>query len=126
MYKILWKVVEKVKKLKLNFIGTGLKDKYQALVYIYDAYGNLVYKKKTYDGVLTLHLRKNHVYKLVATSCGDTIYSSFYTNKSKYCFVFNRSILRVNNARTITFLLTDFYYKNLPIEKGEMYLWQRQ
>lgn len=115
-----------MKKIILKFIGTGIGDKYQACVNIYDTYGNLILKKKTYNGILDINLKENIVYKLVATSCTDTIKTSFYVNKcsKEYIFIFSRSILS-SGLRTITFLLEDANYNNLPIEKGEIILWQK-
>lgn len=117
-------MVEIIKKVTFIFIGTGINNKYQACVYIYDSCNRLVYKGKTKNGKLVLYLKKHEVYKLKAISLGEMIYTNFITTRSKYVFVFNRSIYIP--SRTITFLLTDANYNNLPIEKGEIILWQRQ
>ena len=116
-----------INNIILKFIGTGINNNYQAIVRIYDKYNNLLYNKKTYNGKLNLSLKKNTVYKLVATSCDDIIKTSFYVTKynNDYIFIFNRSIFNNSNLRTITFLLRDANYDNLPIEKGEMFLWQK-
>ena len=128
MYKIKWKVVVNIKKVKLIFIGAGICEKYEACVSIYNECGKLVFKGKTKKGKITLNLRKKEVYKLIAKSCGETIYGAFYVKdcKDKYVFVFQRGIINIETPeeRTITFLLTDLNY-NLPIEKGEIVLWQR-
>ena len=115
-----------MQKVILKFVGTGIKNKYQACVNIYDTNGNLLYQKKTYNGKLILYLKKNKLYKLVAESCSDMIKTSFYVNRlNEYVFFFNRSIVN-SNLRIITFLLNDANYNNLPIKKGEIVLWQKQ
>ena len=116
-------MVVRIKKVILKFIGTGIKDKYQACVNIYDTCGNKIHENKTYNGKLVLNLEENTVYKLVAKSYNEEIRTAFYVTekRKKYIFFFNRSIVR----RTITFLLTDANYYNLPIEKGDMFLWQQ-
>ena len=118
-------MVVKIKKVILKFIGTGINNNYQALVKIYDNCNNLLYCEKTYNGELLLYLKEMSLYKIEAVACGDMIMQSFYVNhcNSKYVFGFNHSIF--NKLSTITFLLTDANYEDLPIEKGEMILWQK-
>lgn len=45
---------------------------------------------------------------------------SIYTNMNNYIFSFNNTV-----NRTITLFLKDYYY-NLPIERGEIVLWQNK
>ena len=116
-------MVVRIKKIILNFIGTGLYNNYQACVSIYDKCNNLLYYKKTYNGKLVLELKENNTYTLIAKLNNEIINTSFYTNKTNYIFIFNNSI--INKSRTITFLLKDANYSNLPIEKGEIILWQK-
>ena len=112
--------------ITLKFLGLGYNNINQADVFIYDCCNNLVCNKKTYNNKLNICLDKNKVYKIVAKSLGDTIESVIYTGKNNnYCFRFSRSIIDIVNEDSITFLLTDYYYDNLPIERGEMILWQR-
>lgn len=117
----------KIKKVVLQFIGTGIKNEFQAYVKIYDTCGNLLYQKNTYNGELIVNLEENKAYNLVAISYDEKIEVFFYItkNKRKYTFVFARSIYERSAIRTITFLLTDANYNNLPIEKGEIILWQK-
>ena len=49
-----------------------------------------------------------------------TITTNIYTNSNKYIFSVFNSIY----SRIITFSLKDYYY-NIPIEKGEIILWQK-
>ena len=112
---------------KLKFIGVGIKDNCQAHVIIYDKYSNIIYDGLTYNGILNISLKNNRAYKLIATTNNDIISTIFYVtyNKCEYKFIFNRSIYN-NPSNIITFLLTDYNYNNLPIEKGELILWQNQ
>ena len=116
-----------MKRIVLNFIGTGVHNKCQACVNIYDTCGNLLCSNKTYNGKLTLYLKEDRVYRLIATSCNDVIDLNLYIDKYKsmYTFIFSRAIF-TNSLRTITFLLTDANYNDLPIEEGKMILWQKQ
>lgn len=110
-------------KVKLKFYGLGINDKYQAKVLIYDLYDNLIYEGYTYNGYLTICLDANKSYKLIATSCGDVIRTNFYVKDYEYLFFFRRSLF--TPIRNVTLLLTDYYYDNLPISKGELILWQK-
>lgn len=109
-------------KVKLIFLGLGIKNNYQANILIYDSFGNLIYSGQTYNGMLNICLNKNGLYRLKAYINNDEIDKYLYINNNKYIFCFNRSLLYLNNS--ITLLLTDYYY-NLPIEKGELILWQK-
>lgn len=113
-----------MKEVKLKFYGLGINDNYQAKISIYDSYDNLVYEGYTYDGYLIICLEANKSYKLIAKSCGEVIITKFYINKNyEYLFFFGRSLFIP--IRNITLLLTDYYYDNLPISKGELILWQK-
>lgn len=109
-------------KVKLKFNGLGINNKNQANILIYDNFGNLIYNGQTYNGILNICLNENCVYHLIANSCSDKIDTYFYVNNYEYIFNFKRSLIKQNNS--ITLLLTDYYY-NLPIEKGELILWQK-
>lgn len=114
-----------MKEIKLKFYGLGIGNNYQADIKIYDNYGNLVYDGQTYNGCLIICLEECKRYKLIANSCGDIINVCFYVyNNDIYNFFFNRSYIN-RNSNSITLILTDYYYKNLPIEEGELILWQR-
>ena len=108
-------------KINIKFIGLGYKDKYQANVKIYSN-NKLIYDCITYNGELYIDVIPNTIYKIDATFYNERITNYIITNRCKYLFIFNHILY---NRRTITFLLKDYYY-NLPIEKGEMIIWQRQ
>jgi len=110
----------------LKFIGTGVASNMQACVKIYDINDNLLYEKETFNGELKVSLEENKVYRLFAISCNDIISAAFYVSKckKKYVFIFNRSIYN-SELRTITFLLKDANYSNLPIGEGELVIWQK-
>ena len=112
-----------MKKVKLKFYGLGYNNINQALVYIYDINNNLIYEKETFNSELYVCLNENTVYKIVAKSNNEILNTYFYVNNNDiYVFSFKSSIY----GRTITFLLTDYYYSNLKIERGEIILWQKQ
>lgn len=115
-------------KITLNFIGTGINDEYQACIHIYDKNKKLLYHKKTYNGKIAVCLKENETYRLIATSYNEKLDKIFYIDKKtkSITFIFKRSIYIPPKLRTIIFLLTDANYSNLPIEKGEMILWQKQ
>ena len=105
----------------LKFIGTGYNDKNQATVKIYNN-NKKIFEGTTYNGIIKIDLKENELYKIKATFLNETIKTNLYiTKKCKYTFIFTHAIY---NPRTITISLVDLYY-NLPIEKGEIILWQR-
>ena len=107
-------------KIILKFLGVGINNKYQANVKIYYN-GKEIVKSKTYNGEICLTLEKNKIYKLEATFLNNIIDTYFYTNSN--LFVFNFMPTEIV-SRTIILSLTDYYY-NIPIEKGEIILWQK-
>ena len=112
-----------MKKILLKFNSLGLENYFQAYVKIYDKNNNLIYEGKTYNGELSVCLKKCQAYSLSANLYGLSLLSSFYVNNNDvYLFSFNSFN---NETNTITFLLTDSNYSNLPIERGELLLWQR-
>ena len=110
--------------LKLKFIGLGYNSYYQASVVIYDMFGNLVFSGQTYNGIIYVQLKPCHAYKIIARSKFEELNITLYVNKCEYTFLFNNSKI-IENDQTITFILTDYYYNNLKIEKGDLILWQR-
>ena len=107
-------------KVILKFLGVGIKNEYQANVKIYCNEKEIV-ESKTYNGEICLTLDKNKIYKLKATFLNNAINTYFYTNSNLFIFKF---ITNEIMNRTIILSLTDYYY-NIPIEKGEIILWQR-
>lgn len=110
-----------MKEITLIFNGLGYHSICQANILLYDNLNNLIYEGKTYNGQLKIKLKRNSLYKIVVYINNELIETYIYTINDKYCFSFNRSIIKYNS---ITFILTDYYY-NLPIERGELILWQR-
>lgn len=105
----------------LKFIGAGYKNKYQVKVKIYDK-DKKIFEGTTYNGELKIDLKENKIYKIEAIFLNEKICTNIYiTKKCKYTFIFTHIIF---NPKTITISLVDLYY-NLPIEKGEIILWQR-
>ena len=118
-----------MKYVTLRFIGVGYNNLYQAKVIVYDNKGCLVASGTTYNGTITFCLREKYFYNVVATFCNEKINKYFYiNNNNNYIFVFNHAYMKQNmpSQRIITFLLNDANYANLPIEKGEIILWQKQ
>lgn len=105
-------------KIKIKFYGLGYNNINQAEVFIYDMNENLLFKSFTYNNEIDICLDKYKVYKLVAKSKTNTISKIIYVGNSNYYY------FSFYNIRTITFLLRDYYY-NLPIERGELLLWQK-
>lgn len=117
-----------MKNVCLIFIGTGYKSCFQSKIKIYDLCNNLIYKGYTYNGVLLTKLCEKKIYKIVATlENKETIFVFRVDKRRSYYFVFNRILMeRSILLKNKTFSLTDVYYKNLPIERGELILWQNQ
>ena len=107
--------------INMIFIGTGYKDIYQAYIKIYDINNNLITECYTYNGCINICLNKNSYYKIIARLDNDILNGVIYTNQTLYKFIFNRSYI----SNITTFILTDYNYYNLPIEKGELILWQK-
>ena len=80
-------------------------------VYIYDYCNNLIYS--TRNNTFKISLKEKNVYKLIIYSNNYIFNIPIYIIKNKYIF---------SLTRTITFLLKDANYYNLPIKKGEIIL----
>lgn len=99
-----------MKKIRLKFLNAN-----KVYVKIFDCnyivYEGLVCNEKE------LCLEESKAYKITAISNNTKLVTSFYVNdNNNYYFNLNR---------IITLLLRDYYY-NLPIERGELILWQKQ
>lgn len=106
-----------MRNIKIIFPELGLGSLYQAQVYIRNKETDWSINTKTYNKELEICLKKNQAYYLYARSYLGIIELFFYVDckRNKYYFTFQSNI--------ITFQVTDFYYKNLPIKKGEIILW---
>ena len=106
-------------KVILKFIGAGINNNYQVSIKIYDDYKNII-SSKTYNGEICLILEKNKIYRLKYKFLNKIENINIYTNSNFYVFNLNNNIY----SRTITLSLKDYYY-NIPIERGEIILWQK-
>lgn len=106
-------------KVILKFIGAGIDNNYQVDIKIYDENKEVI-NSKTFNGEICLLLEKNKIYKMKYSFLNRKKYIIFYTNSNKFVFNLNNNIF----SRIITFSLKDYYY-NIPIEKGEIILWQK-
>ena len=115
-----------MKRINLYFLGLGYYCINQANVCIYDKSGRLVRNLKSYNGKVSTCLCEG-CYYLVAKSKCETINKVLDVNclNDNYTFIFRSAYMDIN-PRLATFILTDRNYDNLPIEKGNLILWQRQ
>ena len=116
--------------IELIFLGLGYNNINQANIKIYDN-NCLLINKRTYNNRITVCLKAGKKYLLVANSSTGEIIKNLVVipNISKYYYAFNNAYYMGSVSPTgevITFLLVDNNYANLPIEKGEMMVWQRQ
>ena len=110
-------------KIVIKFVGVGVGDNYQARVKVLDSCKRIVFDGFSSNGVLVLCLNEGEYYFLEACCLGEIINKTFYVNgiNKEYVFAFGYAMIcGSNNSRSITFLLSDYYYNNLPIEKGEI------
>ena len=114
-----------MKNVKIKIIGIGYNNIYEALVIIFDKNNNIICKGKTFNGTLNACLKVNRIYKIKVCYLNQVLNRVFYVNNYTdiYEFAFNCSYY-VNNDNTsdITLFLTDYFYDNLPIEKGDIIL----
>ena len=110
-----------MKDVTLKFIGTGYNGINEAQVKIYSD-NEMIWKGNTYNGRVNCKLKNRCFYRLIAQTKYAKINKYFYINDNNtYIFSFYYCIQ--NNSpvsRLITFRLTDYYYDNLPISKGEL------
>ena len=123
MYNIL-KGDGNIKEICLKFRGLGYGNNYQAMVKVYDIVGNLITQGFTYDGMISFTLCENQEYKISAMFMGKIINKNFYVSNLYDCYIFAFPHAIVM-PKTVNFLLTDYYYDNLPIERGNILLWPK-
>ena len=111
--------------INIKFLNVGYNNFYQVNLRIIDENNNIIFEGKTYNGMINICLIPYKKYKMIANFFNERLEQYFYVCNNNYIFSFNNSINKNYNSRTITFLLNDYYY-NLPIEKGEILLWQNQ
>mgnify|MGYP007102103757 CR=1 FL=1 len=108
--------------ITICFYGIGNNPLCQAEVKIYDKC-DLIYCGKTKCGKINVCLKSNRAYRLKASILSNNINTPF--NVFNDTCNLNFGVNNCNNIRNISFTLTDSYY-GLPIERGELILWQRQ
>ena len=108
-----------MRKITIKFMGMG---RCQAKVDIYDLKGCKIASGFTKYGVFNFCGKDKAFYKIVFTINGITNCKTIYANSNYYPIMYQGTIF----SRNVTFLLTDQSYANLPINKGEMILWQKQ
>ena len=103
-----------MKDIRLNFLGLGYLDCFQADIIVYNRCNNIIYEGQTYNGEINLRLKYGEAYRARVRNNCNIINIVFYVGKSdSYTFGFNNNI---------TFKLVDYYYDNLPIERGDLWL----
>ena len=102
-----------IKNIFIKINGLSCRD----LISIYDGC-SLIYKNY-YNGLINICLDKNKVYKIVINTSLRTFIYSFIAS----CH--DRITFNIPNNNIITFRLTDSNYLNLPIERGELLLWEK-
>ena len=112
-----------MKNVTIRLLGVG-NSLYQPEVYIYDESGSLVYSGYACNGMVQVMLCCNKCYKVVAKSCLAQGIAIIYIGKPTV-YSINLNCCCQIGRRIITFLLSDENYSNLPIEKGQVILWQR-
>ena len=113
-----------IKKVTIKALGIGQSKKYQADIAIYNRNNNMVFRGKTNNGILKLSLQENEVYRLEATLLNEKTCIVFISKDSLIEFRLKNNMINNSNSRNVIFLLSDYYY-SLPIEKGEIILWQK-
>ena len=114
-------------KYNLIFPGLGYANHFQADVKIFDECMRLICRGRTYNGRISACLKKNRIYYVCASACSTNINKSIYTTNNTNIYIpFPNSIYQNNRTSNITFLLNDYHYDNLPIEKGRLILWQNK
>ena len=115
-----------MKKIIIKFMGMGLCPRCQALVTVYDMKGCLAAKGCTKRGEYCFKAHEKSFYRVCYDINRLVSCKTIYVNNSwnRYPF-FYQGVIDNQAPQTITFLLTDQSYANLPISKGEMMLWQK-
>ncbi len=110
--------------IRIKFLGVI----YQVKVVIFDECDELVYSGQTSQGYVDVLLCPGKVYKLMASMPCEMFTTYFYvSNRKMYCFMFPSLYMSdvLDDGNKVTLFLTDYFYPNLPIERGEITLWQR-
>lgn len=87
-------------------------------IYIYNEMGDCVVEDVVEEYQNNYCLEMNQVYRMIAYTSNQKLRTNFYVDSTTDMYSFSFHHL-------ITFQITDFYYKNLPIQKGEIILWNK-
>lgn len=118
------------KIIKIKCLLCNSIDIYKYEIFIYDIDGNIVYNGKTNDkGYILFKVPYLGIYKIIIKAekniCPKIISEKILIHKNcPNTILFTFKKLNKNYLSPITIKLTDKNYKNLPIEKGEIRLWQ--
>lgn len=75
--------------------------------------------------MVEVKLSKIRAYKLKVSFLNELSWFVFVPNVDKLVLRLKSSMIdNIVNTHNVTFILSDYYY-NLPIEKGEIILWQK-
>lgn len=116
----------KLRNVNIRILGTGISNICQACVSIYDSCGNLVYEGLTCNGCISIELKMYKGYIIIIKSYAGVRKEIFYVDTCTTCYAFRAYEVNRPEEDLVTFLLTDLNYENLPIQKGEIILWQNQ
>ena len=107
-----------VNKVTLFLVGLGYGKYYQGEAWIFDTCGHLVSHGKTCNGKYSFRGCENTCYIIKVVSYLGRITKSFVARDRVVIYLNGRECRK---PRITQFLLTDYYYDNLPIMKGELY-----
>ena len=112
-----------MKKIVIKFMGMSPCKKCQAKVTICDLKGCVLANGYTNNGAFCFYGKLKNFYKVWFNINGIRNCKTIYINGDTCYPIYYQSIIA--SQRTITFLLTDQSYANLPIDKGELIVWQK-
>ena len=112
-----------MREIKIKFYGLGYDNVYQAYIKIYNSKKILIYEGTTYNNEVEVLLNMCELYKISIKTCNEELNINVYINQIKINIYLNKYIIKINHI--VTFLLTDYYYDNLKIERGDLTLWPK-
>lgn len=110
-----------IKNITIKVLGLGNNKNIQAKIYIYSN-NKCIYECITNNAVINIELCNNEVYKIKAILLNQKIEKIIFINNYTNIYYLTFNLFKQQNN---TFLLLKDYYYNLPIERGELILWQK-
>lgn len=115
-----------MKQINIKCIATDSIDILKYHIWIYNLKDKLVYEGSSKCGNIFFTPPHNGVFKLVIqfknSSCRICKMIYIHSNMNPtFCFKFQK---KTKMKHSITFHVTDHHYRGLPIEKGEIFIWQ--